>query len=240
MFIAKKSISLFPYQDPYEMTAIPSLPALKASDPRRHLLHIFLNGDYSLAELSKELDASIPTVTKFVGDLIEKGYVADLGKHDTSGGRRPSYFGLNPSAGYIAGVEVGRDCVNLIITDFKGRIADSREGIPFVLQSGEASFIQLTQVILEEIEKTGIPREEILTYGITLSGRVDARTGYCYTYFISEGEPVTTLLASRLGVPVFIENDSRAMTYGEYSGGVVNGEENVLFINASWGSAWGW
>ena len=43
------------------------------------------------------------------------------------------------------------------------------------------------------------------------------------------------MLEERLGYRVFIENDSRAMTYGEYMYGVGNGEQNMLFLNLSWG-----
>ena len=43
------------------------------------------------------------------------------------------------------------------------------------------------------------------------------------------------MLSERLSIPVTIENDSRAMAYGEYMAGVVQGEKNILFINLNWG-----
>ena len=39
--------------------------------------------------------------------------------------------------------------------------------------------------------------------------------------------------------PVFIENDSRAMTYGEYICGVANKEQDMLFLNVAWGLGMG-
>ena len=38
---------------------------------------------------------------------------------------------------------------------------------------------------------------------------------------------------------MFIENDSRAMAYGEYIAGVVKGEKNILFLNVAWGLGMG-
>lgn len=38
-----------------------------------------------------------------------------------------------------------------------------------------------------------------------------------------------------LGIKTYVENDSRAMAYGEYMQGVVQGEKNVLFLNLTWG-----
>ena len=63
-------------------------------------------GNYSLADLGKELNISVPTITKLVGELIDDGWLEDLGKLGSSGGRRPSIYGLNPDAGYITGANV--------------------------------------------------------------------------------------------------------------------------------------
>jgi predicted NBD/HSP70 family sugar kinase len=51
--------------------------------------------------------------------------------------------------------------------------------------------------------------------------------------------PLTVLLEERLGCSVFIDNDSRAMAYGEYMCGAGQGTRNMLFINASWGLGMG-
>ena len=82
-------------------------------------------GDYSISDFSKELDSSIPTITKLVSELIEAGYLKDLGKAGISSGRRPSIYGLNPDAGYIVGVDVRRYHISVAVTDFKGKIVDS-------------------------------------------------------------------------------------------------------------------
>ena len=42
-------------------------------------------------------------------------------------------------------------------------------------------------------------------------------------------------LGERLGCTVYIENDTRAATYGEYMYGDAHSEKTMLYINASWG-----
>ena len=64
------------------------------------------NGADTLAELGKEMDLSVPTVTKLVTELIEEGYVIDFGKQETTGGRRPNIYGINPDSGYFVGVDI--------------------------------------------------------------------------------------------------------------------------------------
>jgi predicted NBD/HSP70 family sugar kinase len=53
-------------------------------------------------------------------------------------------------------------------------------------------------------------------------------------YYFNE-QPLTEIFHERLGIHSTIDNDSRAMAYGEYMNGIVGDEKNVLFVNCSWG-----
>ncbi len=207
---------------------------------KQKILGLCINdGDYSIADLSKELGTSIPTITKAVGELIEEGFIEDLGKQGTNGGRRPSIYGLNPYAGYFVGVEIRRNDISIAITNFKGQTVDIQSDIPFVLENSVVSLKALCNCITEQLRKVGVEADKVRAYGVNLSGRVNNETGYCFTYFIGEDRPIASLLEEELDAPVFVENDSRAMTYGEYISGVANNEKNMLFLNVAWGLGMG-
>lgn len=207
---------------------------------KKDIIALCINeGDYSIADLSKELNTSIPTITKLVGELIEEGFLVDMGKQGTNGGRRPSIYGLNPSAGYLVGTEVRRKSISVAVTNFKGQLIEYQEEVPFTLGNSEESFRGLCRHIKDILEKIDVTPENVLAYGFNLSGRVNNQTGYCFSYFIGEDRPIASFLQEELGRPVFVENDSRAMTYGEYICGAANDEDNMLFINASWGLGMG-
>lgn len=212
----------------------------KNSILKKDIIKLFVNDEaYSLSELSKELGISIPTITKIVGELMEEGFIEDLGKQATSGGRKPSIYGLNPSAGYFIGTDVRRHHVSIAVTNFKGQLVDYQEDIPFVLDNTEGSANAMAKLLKGHISKLGIPQEKILSYGINLSGRVNHDSGYCFSYFLGEDRPLSTTLQECLDAPVYIENDSRAMCYGEYLCGVGNNERNMLFLNVGWGLGMG-
>lgn len=212
----------------------------KNSVLKQRMLGLCINeGDYCIAEMSRELGASIPTTTKLVGELIDEGYIVDLGKQGTNGGRRPSIYGLNPSAGYFVGTDLRRRNLSIAVINFKGQTIDYQEDIPYSLESTTTSFRGVCKIIREHLEKIGIESENVKAYGFNLTGRVNNASGYSFSYFIGEDSPLATILESELGAPVFIENDSRAMTYGEYICGVCNNERNVLFLNVSWGLGMG-
>lgn len=212
----------------------------KNSSLKQRILGLCINdGDYSLADLSRELDTSIPTTTKLVSELVEEGLLVDMGKIGTNGGRRPSIFGLNPSAGYFVGVDIRRKFISIAVTDFKGALIDFHERLEFAAQNSEESFREICRNIKAELEESGIDTQKILAYGFNLAGRVNNETGYCFSYFIGEDKPIASVLEDELGKPVFIDNDSRSMTYGEYICGAANGEKNMLFLNIAWGLGMG-
>ena len=92
----------------------------KNSLQKRQILQLCINeGNFNLADLSKELNLSIPTTTRLTDELIDAGFIEDLGKQDTGGGRRPSIYGLKSLAGYFVGTDIGKTNVSICITDFK-------------------------------------------------------------------------------------------------------------------------
>lgn len=193
------------------------------------------NGDNTLSELGKEMELSVPTVTKLVGELIDEGYVIDFGKVETNGGRRPNIYGLNPDSGCFLGVDIKRFRINLALINFKGELIDSHLSVPFNYENTAESFDNLCKIINEYIASLNIPKTKILSAGINLSGRINTETGHSYSMYYFNEQPLTEILQERLGIHVTIDNDSRAMAYGEFMNGIVGDEKNVLYINCSWG-----
>ena len=146
------------------------------------------DGDYSIAELSKETNTSIPTITKLVGELIEDGYLKELGKIGTSGGRRPSIYGLNPDAGYFVGVDVSKTHVSLAVSNFKGSIIDYKDDLPFCLESTEQSMYDLCAFLKKYTGSLKIETKDILAYGLNLTGRVNRETAHLYALRTTPGQ----------------------------------------------------
>lgn len=203
---------------------------------KKKIIHYYIaNGDATIAEICKEMNLSIPTVTKLITELQEDNYIQDFGKQETSGGRKPSIYGLNPTSGYFVGVDVLLDQINCAAVDFKGDKLRIEENIPYKLENTPAALEQLCLRIDEFIDSLVIPREKILSIGVNISGRVNPVSGYSYSIFYFEEKPLSEILEERLHIKIYIENDTRAMAYGEYMQGVVKGEKNILFVNMSWG-----
>ena len=97
---------------------------------KRIITHYIYNGSSTITDLSKELDLSVPTVTKFISEMCDDGYINDYGKLETSGGRHPSLYGLNPESGYFIGVDIKKFAINIGLINFKGDMVVLKMNLP--------------------------------------------------------------------------------------------------------------
>ena len=206
---------------------------------KKSILALCEKGDtFSLADLARELGTSIPKVTRIVSDMEQAGILSDWGKQESATGRRPSLYGLNPEAGYFIGVEVGQETLALAVTDFTGRLVQFQDGIDYTLKNTEESVLGLCTCVRKHARPFLDP-DRVRAVGVNLTGRVNHQTGYSYSYYISEEKPIRDLLEAGFGLPVFIENDSRGMAFGEYMSGIAGDAHTVLFLNVGWGLGMG-
>lgn len=201
--------------------------------------YYILNGNNTIAELSKELNLSVPTVTKLVSELMEDGFVADYGKQETAGGRRPNMYGIRPESGYFMGVDIRDFGVNIALINFTGVIVASNKEIPYKQQNSPESLDVLCDIINTFLHKLSIPKELILNVGINATGLVTTDSGHKYSRYFFNEQPLSDIFMQKLGLHVTIDNDSRAMAYGEYMCGAGNNERNVIFVDVSWGLGMG-
>ncbi|MEI6264064.1 MAG: ROK family protein [Sphingobacteriia bacterium] len=189
----------------------------------------------SITELSKELNISVPKTTSLVNELIEEGLISDYGKIDSTGGRKASMYGLVSDACFFLGVDVKKYYINIGLLDFKKHLVTQKNRIPYKLENTQESLNQLIQIIQGFIKELPIKKDKILSLGINLSGRIKNTIGYSYSFFHFQEEPLSAIIQNEIGIKTFLENDSRAMAFGEFCFGEVSTEKNVLFVNIDYG-----
>lgn len=202
---------------------------------KRIITYYIYNGNSTLTDLAKVLDLSIPTVTKLVEDMCQIGFLNTYGKLETSGGRHPHLYGLNPDACYFIGVDIRRYSVNIGLINFNGELVESQMNVPYVFENTMAGLDALCEIITKFIESLIIDVKKILNINVNVSGRVNPESGYSYSWFNFGEVPLSQLMSEKTGYEVSIDNDTRAMTYGEYLRSNISEKKDVLFVNVSWG-----
>ncbi|MBU1820737.1 MAG: ROK family protein, partial [Bacteroidetes bacterium] len=134
---------------------------------------------------------------------------------------------------------VGQNHINIGLSNLLCELVNVTEEIPYRLDNTQESLDNLCRIITRFIDGLSLAKASILGIGINLTGRINYRTGHSYSFFHFEERPLSEIIESKVGIPVFLENDSRAMAYGEFCKGVVRDEKNVLFLNLGYGIAVG-
>lgn len=203
---------------------------------RRILSSLSDSGLLTVSDLASQMGISTPTAMKLISELIGDGYLQEMGKMETQGGRRPCSYALVGQAGYFLGVEVGEDCLRFAMVDLSRNIV----GTSFVDQFDPVNVPDTIGRIIKHIELAiesfDVPRDKLLGVGLILRGRVDSVIGHSYNYLHFSDKHLSDVLSEKLNLRVIIENDTRAIAYAEH---VENSESqnvrNSLFINVGRG-----
>ncbi len=208
----------------------------KKGDPKKIILGYFANnGNTTIPDLSKDLDVSVPKVTSLVNELILEGLIKDYGKIESTGGRKPNLYGIVPDSAFFIGVDVKQSHINIGLSDLQKNLVKVSEKLDYKLDNTPESLEALCGYIQDFIAGLNVPSDRVLGIGINLSGRINYITGHSYSFFHFDESPLAEIIQGRVGIPVFLENDSRAMAYGEFCAGAVEEEKDVLFLNLDYG-----
>ncbi len=205
---------------------------------KKIIQYLLKEKDKTIPEIRDFCGLSLPTTTKFVNELLEQKILVESGKKESSGGRPPTLYSLNPDRGYIVGVELLLKSFRMSIINLHHELIYEYETDNFDIAKREEAFDFLVRTIPAMIAKKDIPKEKILGVGIGITGRVDVEKGISYS-FLNFDEPLTQLLEKQWEYPVFIDNDTHFMTLGEQTFGLAKAKQNVLYVNLSKGLAIG-
>lgn len=199
---------------------------------KKEILTFFATkGPSTIPELSKEFNISIPKINECINELIEDALVQDNGKSTSGIGRKPNSYGLLPNAAFFVGVQVSHDHLSIVVMNMKKDIIASQEEISHRLENNQESLQNICREINQFIATHQIQKDKILGVGINLSGRINYRTGYSYSYFNFYEDPLSKYFEQELQLRTYLENDSKALAYGEFSSGILKDEKDALFVN---------
>ena len=185
------------------------------------------------------------SVTGITGELIDLGLVEETGEIEQveQAGRRPILLRLNPKAGYVVGVSLARYTFTCVLTDLEANILFSAKHNLPLDESSDArynpeSVIQsIIQAIDELLGETDITTEQLMGIGIGINGIVDYELGVSLyaPHYDWHNVPLAAPIASHFGVPVYLENDARALTTAEQLFGAGAEIDNFVAVVVGYG-----
>ena len=211
---------------------LPGLKEKRYTQKRDIVSFLYRRGDLSKPEMCRLTNMTAPTIGRMLDELMEEGWVVDLGCGMSGGGKRPHIFSLRRDAALVLGVDVGREWLKVAVFDLKHEVVGRIFVYPSRLET--AGRDEVLEDVARRVEDTlavlDVERSRIRVAGVALPGLID-REGRTHTYLTYENPGLGERLERLLEMPVFIDNDSNAMAVAEHAFGVAKGINNVLCIS---------
>jgi predicted NBD/HSP70 family sugar kinase len=197
------------------------------------------NTELTVNDIAEALNISTPKAGELLSVLVKEKLIRETGKRSAGPGRKASLYILRHDSCYFLGVEIKKYKINIGLMGFDKRIVKSKLDIPFLYQEAGESLKEIIQIINNFLAEIKIDRDKIAGVGISVAGRINVRTGEILTIYHFSDAPIKSFLEKELDMPVYLDNDSRTIAYGEFHFGNRKREKEVLVMNLDYGMAIG-
>lgn len=210
-----------------------ALGVLRAASPAAVdiFASILTRGPVSRTDVARATGLSQAAVTKAVAPMIAAGLIVD---HDEAPrgprGRPANPIRVAPEALIVLGIKVNPGEIIGVATDLTAQL------LVTVNQPVDPNFATVVEGVAKVAERLcgllGERCERLAGIAVSVSGDVDARNGVVRESALLgwTGEDLGGELARRLGVPVLIENDVRALTIAEHWFGAGVGTRSFAIV----------
>jgi predicted NBD/HSP70 family sugar kinase len=212
------------------MAGTPSL--LRSMNERTILELVRRRGPLSRAQVARDTGLSKPTVSLALSSLLGAGLVHEVGR--SRGGKGPSavLYELNPSAGWVVGIDVGRRWLRAAIADISGAIVARRDERAKV-RSARTLIGQVGGIAHQLAVEAGVGWSEVSHATIGSPGVFDPSRGLVELAPNLPGwgrHGIVEAVRAELGTNVAFENDVNLAALGERARGHGRDVENFVYL----------
>ncbi|NPV70501.1 MAG: ROK family transcriptional regulator [Firmicutes bacterium] len=189
----------------------------------------------SRADMARHTGLSSTTISATIDELLREGLIGETGIGDSSGGRKPVLFEINPHGRYVIVADLGGTKLLTAVVGLDGR--PIRRFYSLVDAATQDSVLgSLMQGLQTAWDSVGEPRK-VLGIGIATPGLVDHERGV--VAFASNlhwhNIRLKDLVADRFDVPVYVDNDTNVAAIGEKMRGVDIPCKNLVYVSIGTG-----
>ena len=208
---------------PDELTRPWSSRTLRVNNERVLLERLRASGAASRAELARVTGISKPTVSAALGNLEKAGLVRETGEMTVTSGRGRSavLYEVNPTAGHVVGIDIGRSRIRVALADLEGTIRGRREVRNEVdgTTGPEPIVATATRLAREVVAEAGLDWSQVVHTVVGTPGVFDAASNEVRYAGSLPGwgrTGVVDSLRRELGTELSVHNDANLAALGEY------------------------
>ncbi len=202
---------------------------------------LFAHGKLSRSAMAEMTGLNKSTVSSLVQELIEMGFVREVGVVSGNVGRPSILLELNPQAGYIVSCELGVDFISIVCTNFGAEVLWRHRESMRAARHQQAILDRMVALVHEALA-AGMAGCEgrcgLMGLALGVPGLVDEASGTLLfaPNLVWQDVPLRDILSHAFeGIPVFVDNEANMAALGENLYGAAKGYDEVLFISAGVG-----
>jgi len=207
---------------------------IKSNNISAILLALLHRTNISRVHLAQLLGVSNATITNLVSELAEQGYIEEAGlvRVDGQVGRPQRALALVADIRYVVTVHIDVGTVYIGLSNILGHLVDTLSFEHSMDTSWDVVLNQIVQSVNDLLLRNPINREHIVGVGVAASGLVNVETGVnVYAPNLKWHDvPIGAYLQERLNFPVIVDNNVRAMAFGESMFGSARNINCLAFI----------
>ena len=217
------------------------MASLREGNRKRVIDALRERGVASRADLARITGLSRSTVSTIVADLLETGLAGERdgdSPDSTQAGRPPVMVALNPSAGVAVGVDFGHRHLRVAVSDLSHAVLAETWRELNVDHSAEHGLTAAAEFVDHVLDEAEVDRARVIGVGMGLPAPIDRSSGAVQAASILPGwvgVDAAAEAASRLGLPVEVENDANLGALAEFVWGAAKGKSEVAYIKVSTG-----
>jgi len=214
------------------------LKKFKADNRKDIVTILYKDGCVSRLELTKRLKLSKASVSLLVAEMIEQGLIVEWGlsiEKKTGSGPRERLLALSGDYAGVLGISIERDYVSIGLCNLQNKTIQSTFRKTSEFSAGKAAFLdeiaQMATALLRPTDPKLLP-PILLGCAITIIGTVDQQSGVSINSFglLPKNTSISDYFADKLNMPVWVENNVRALAMANYNYHSSAKEESCVFL----------
>lgn len=182
---------------------------------------------------------SLSTMTRTLEEMCGQELIIESGFGESTGGRRPILYRINPDYGYILGLDISRKNTLLILCNMRlEKLAFRRWEMDSRL-TPEVLVKEIGTAVRELLKPLGLSASSLIGMGLGAVGPLDRSSGIISPqHFPAEGwsgAPIRKWLEQELSLPVVLDNGANMAILGEYWSSMDENAQHLLYVHAGVG-----
>ena len=181
---------------------------------------IRVHGPLSRADVARQTQLSVQTVSNLVKELLDLRLVQEGGRRSEGRGAPSTELTINPDGAFAVGLDLDRDHLTGVLVDLAGHVRQRTHLEVQTPSSGEVLDL-MCGMVQSMASDQRLRLDELAGLGVGVPGpmhRDEQGTGFLVSPTAFPGWhdiPLASWLTERLHVPVYLENNALAAAVGE-------------------------